>query len=168
MAKCPQCGEVVASLDRPCPACEEGRVRPIPPEFSKTFRIRTAFRYHPENLVKSLNDWLWEQTDLIGVGALIQRDRQGLVGEVTLTCRHGWEPSPVRFQFARVVVAASFVGRPKRTLGDALNDWTEENPGRQRVTYWSVSVNGRPVEAWVLYVERMTTSADSALRALES
>ena len=91
---------------------------------------------------------------------IIQRDRQGLVNEVTLSCQMGWEPVPYRFQFARLVLLSGFLGRRRTELGHTLNQWADDNPGRKRLNHWALALAGRPVEAWLLYAERLSLGVE--------
>ena len=77
------------------------------------------------------------------------------MSEVTLSCRMGWEPVPYRLQFARLVLLSGFLGRRRTELGHALNQWADNNPGRKRLNHWVLSLAGRPVEAWLLFAERL-------------
>ena len=67
-ARCPRWGQNLATLDRPLPRSASDQALAAPSEFSKTFPNRTAYRYRPEDLVDRINNWLLNQTDLIGLG----------------------------------------------------------------------------------------------------
>ena len=47
-------------------------------------------------------------------------------------------------------------------IGEALNRWAEENPDKRRLTYYSLTSAGVPVELWLLYVERPLSDFDKS------
>jgi hypothetical protein len=152
--KCPDCDAPIQTLDLPCPVCVERAARgnDLEHAFSKTFEIRTAYRYHPDELVQNVNRFLWDERGLRRLGAHVHLDRQGLVGGITLHCVSGPEPSPSAVQFARVrLVDGSLVTRRRKDLGEALNGWSDENPAARRLNNWVITMNGRPVETWIMY-----------------
>jgi hypothetical protein len=164
--RCPQCGSLLQTLDLPCPVCV-AEVAPPPDDlkhtFSKTFQNRTAYQYRPDAFVTTLNRWLMEQRTLERLGVNIHLDRQALVRGVTLDCTSGSEPATAAFQFARIPSAKGIVfARNHQDLGQALNAWVEMHPHFRRLNNWVMSMNGRPVETWLLYaMPRVVADAES-------
>jgi hypothetical protein len=158
--RCPECGSPLQTLDLPCPVCAfHGETsKDLQHTFSKTFEIRTAYRYKPEELVEKVNTFLWLQHTVDRLSTTIHRDRQGLVKGMTLTCVAGSEPASTAFQFARIrLVTGDFLPRKRQDVGVALNDWMESHPSFRLANTWTISMNGRPVEVWVLYLTRRQT-----------
>jgi len=158
--RCPDCGSPLQTLDLPCPLCafHDETSKDLHHTFSKTFEIRTAYRYRPEELVQKVNAFLWEQHTLDRLSTTFHRDRQGLVGGMTLTCVAGPEPVPVAFQFERIrLVTGDLLARKRQDVGVALNDWAEKNPSFRLANTWVISIHGRSVEVWVLYATRRQT-----------
>jgi hypothetical protein len=152
--RCPECDSAIQTLDLPCPFCTErtDRREDLEHTFSKTFEVRTAYRYRPDDLVHNVNRFLSDQRGLARLGAHVHLDRQGLVGGITLHCVSGPEPSPSAFQFARVRLADGFLlPRRRKDLGAALNAWSDAHADCRRLNNWVITMNGRPVETWILY-----------------
>ena len=150
---CPDCGSPIQTLDLPCPVClAQESADELKHAFSKTFENRTAYSYRPNEFITKLNLWLIEQRTLERLGTTIHLDRQGLVRGVTLHCTAGSGPAPAAFQFDRIpLTKGTLFPRKHQDLGQALNAWSDAHPHFQRLNSWVMSMNGRPVETWVLF-----------------
>lgn len=164
MERCPDCGSPLQTLDLPCPVCtfHDETGQDLHHTFSKTFEIRTAYSYKPDELVHMVNAFLWQQHTLERLSANIHLDRQGLVRGMTVHCVAGPEPVPAAFQFARIrCVTGDLLPRKRQDVGVTLNNWAESHPSYRRVNNWVISMHGRAVEVWVLYVTRRHTPLDA-------
>jgi hypothetical protein len=59
----------------------------------------------------------------------------------------------------RVPLNSGTSGRRLQPAGEVLNSWTERNPDKRRLNYWTVVSSGVPVELWLLYVENVPRRA---------
>lgn len=170
--RCPDCGSLVTSLDEPCANCASwgdasGDAAVLPYEFSKTFTLRFAplRPYRPEPFVAGINEWLDHERGLLDVPSMVIQRNQGLVTDVTLSCFGINSPTNRRFQIERVVLVKGQFRRKGTKLGEALNSWREQNPGRKLLRFVPLGAAGVTYEVWVLSVA-VTPAATPAEDAL--
>jgi len=153
---CPACGHQLQTLDLPCPSCasesfETGVDVSEVREFSETLHYRRAVRYRPQEFVDQINRWLLAHPGIVGMGAVLHRDREG-VRSVTFTCQAVLDPIPLRAQVACIPLRTQFGRRLYPDPGQALSAWSDANPQARRLNHWIFAAAGNASEVWVLYV----------------
>jgi hypothetical protein len=162
--RCADCGSPLQTLDLPCPVCvaAQEEARTLRHRFSKTFEIRTAYSYKPDELLHNVNSFLWTQSTVDQMSAHVHLDRQGFVRGITCHCVAGVELVPAAFQFARLrLVKGDLFVRRRQDVGTALNDWADQHPSFRKVNSWVISSHGRATEVWVLYLTPRSRPIDA-------
>lgn len=153
---CPVCGHQLQTLDLPCPSCaieppREGNDALQVREFSQTLHSRRVIRYRPQEFVDQVNSWLNAHPGIVGINAVIHRDREG-VRSITFTCRAVLDPQPLRVQMECIPLRSSVGRRLHQDPGAALSAWSDANPQARRLNHWIYAASGNASEVWVMYV----------------
>ncbi len=156
MPICPICSYKIQTLDLPCPSCStESVTTEFDPsavgEFSETLHYGRILRYRPQEFVDQINLWLLAHPGIVGIGAVLHRDREG-VRSITFTCLATLEPSPMRVQVACLPLRTAWGSRLYADPGQALSAWADHNHRARRLNHWIFDASGNASEVWVLFV----------------
>jgi hypothetical protein len=171
---CPACGHELQTLDLPCPSCaseslEVGVDASEVREFSETIHYARTVRYRPQEFVEQVNRWLLGHPGIIGLSAVLHRDREG-VRSITFTCQAVLDPVPLRAQFDCIPLRSQLGKRLYPDPGQALSAWSDTNPQARRLNHWIFAAAGNASEVWVLYVvpaETVATTPEAGLAVTE-
>ena len=156
MPYCPICSYKIQTPDLPCPSCSSESVTTefdasAVGEFSETLHYGRIMRYRPQEFVDQVNRWLMAHPGIVGIGAVLHRDREG-VRSITFTCLATLEPSPMRVQVACLPLRTSWGSRLYADPGRALSVWADRNHRARRLNHWIYDASGNASEVWVLFV----------------
>jgi hypothetical protein len=122
--------------------------------YSKSFEYSPRpFKYRPDEFADTVNLWLSEQTGLQGVTMTITF-LMVAIKTVTVNCVASNSTESPQVRLSRVPLDNGAKKRQRKPVGEVLNSWSEQNPDKSRLNYWTVVSVGLPVEIWLLYVEK--------------
>jgi hypothetical protein len=121
--------------------------------YSKSFEYNPRpFRYRPDEFADTINQWLAEQNGLRSVTMTVTF-LMVAIKTVTVNCVASNSLDSPQVRLTRVPLNSGTKGRKLQPAGEVLNSWTDQNPDKRRLNYWTVVSSGVPVELWLLYVE---------------